>query len=583
MPELNAALVVESEMLPFWQYRALERLLEDGHVRVRLVLLLTRDQRLRRSWRARGWEFCARLVGGRVAERSMLELLRGVPVMQPNDLQHAALDELDFVLKLTPHTQALPEALAQARFGVWSLSFSGEGVPGVPPGALETYHACETSMVALVSSQAPAGGRDVLRWARQRTRPGCFRNSRELLLRASELPRLAVLDLVHGTTASRCPEEPARLEPPRRFPLSRILARSAFRFLRRGIELTLFDEHWSILIFRNQGFPSKDFFRRDNAVAELRFPSWVGYGADPFIVEAGNRLYLLFEYYDAGTGRIDAAVLDENLRLVDYAEDLAPSRAHQSYPFVMKTSQGWLLMPEAGASGAVPYYLLEDLVGPVRQSGTLIEDFAGVDNTICFHAGKYWMFNSRAVQGLDHETELMLWWADDPRGPWTAHPANPIQIDIAGSRPAGPLFTDAQGVLYRPAQNGSAGYGGGLVLKRVAALDERRFEEQTVLQVAPRDVAPEAIGVHHFCASERYVAVDYRLRRLKSRLLARLVGKAKGEDARTLVEVRNTRSGGPGEPLRPATTAPVLAAARHSEVERVLALGGTRLRLPNAQ
>lgn len=545
---LKAVIVTESEFLEPWQYRAVERLLEDGCVRLQAVLLVKNGAKLGRSGRLVGLSHYAGLAGKWRRKRRLSKLADGASVLRLEDLAEGggrswrtALQELDFVLMLDPCASDPPAGLPPARFGIWSFRFSNTGDQRLPPGALEVYYGCETTTVVL---ERRAGDNcKVLRSARQRTRHGCFKNSQELLMRASQLPRLAVLDLINSKVVPRNEAIPAPLAAPATFPWSRVLARSAWRYLRRAIEFVWFDEHWSILIFHNRGVIDKNFFQRENAIAELRFPSWVGYGADPFIVEADNKLYLLFEYYCARekVGRIDVAVLDADMSLLDYVQDLVPSRTHQSYPFLMQTPRGWLLVPEARASGALSYYLLDSPAGPVRESGQLLDSFAGVDNTICFHAGRYWMFNSHAV-GNDQETELLLWTAEDPQGPWVAHPANPVQIDIMGSRPAGPVFTDERGNVFRPAQDGSTGYGGGLVLKRVLALDEHRFDERTALRVTAHDVAPKTIGVHHICATNRYVVIDSRMRRLKSRLLACLAGRARGEHTQPLVRVRDDHS-----------------------------------------
>ena len=71
----------------------------------------------------------------------------------------------------------------------------------------------------------------------------------------------------------------------------------------------------------------------------------------------------------------------------------------------------------------------------------------------------------------DSDTELWAWHAPDPFGAWTAHVANPLKIDVTSSRPAGTPFV-RDGVLYRPAQDGSHGYGAALSINQVVRLDE---------------------------------------------------------------------------------------------------------------
>ena len=78
---------------------------------------------------------------------------------------------------------------------------------------------------------------------------------------------------------------------------------------------------------------------------------------------------------------------------------------------------------------------------------------------------------------------LHLWSALDFRGPWTAHPKNPVLIDIASARPAGRLI-EQDGSLFRPVQDCRRGYGAALGLARVVRLDDDGFEQtvDTVLR-----------------------------------------------------------------------------------------------------
>src|SRR5213596_456309 len=56
-----------------------------------------------------------------------------------------------------------------------------------------------------------------------------------------------------------------------------------------------------------------------------------------------------------------------------------------------------------------------------------------------------------------------------PLGPWRPHPGNPVKVDVRSSRPAGGPFLFG-GNLYRPAQDCSRTYGGGITINRVTHL-----------------------------------------------------------------------------------------------------------------
>jgi hypothetical protein len=72
-----------------------------------------------------------------------------------------------------------------------------------------------------------------------------------------------------------------------------------------------------------------------------------------------------------------------------------------------------------------------------------------------------------------------VWWADDLLGDWHPHASNPVKIDVRSARPAGTPFVH-DGVLYRPAQDCSRSYGGGVAICRVDALTPTEFREEVV-------------------------------------------------------------------------------------------------------
>ena len=75
-----------------------------------------------------------------------------------------------------------------------------------------------------------------------------------------------------------------------------------------------------------------------------------------------------------------------------------------------------------------------------------------------------------------------MWWADDLLGEWHPHAANPVKIDPRSARPAGTPFVHA-GSLYRPAQDCSRSYGGGVAICRVDVLTPTEFREEVVREI----------------------------------------------------------------------------------------------------
>ena len=101
------------------------------------------------------------------------------------------------------------------------------------------------------------------------------------------------------------------------------------------------------------------------------------------------------------------------------------------------------------------------------------------------------MFVTIQHHGNSTDDELHLFYSSDPFGEWTAHPLNPIELDVRSARPAGSLFRE-RGRLFRPAQDCSARYGSAISIKEIRCMTTDNYEETEVARILP----DWAIGAH---------------------------------------------------------------------------------------
>jgi hypothetical protein len=139
-----------------------------------------------------------------------------------------------------------------------------------------------------------------------------------------------------------------------------------------------------------------------------------------------------------------------------------------------------------------------------RVARPILEDFPAVDPTILSHEGLWWLWCTHAED--EPESKLFLWYAFDLFGPWKPHPGNPVKVDVRSSRPAGrPFFFD--GTLYRPAQDCSRTYGGGITINRVRQLSPTEFCEEPVVSLEPWDGRYRA-GIHTLAGDGSLTVLD---------------------------------------------------------------------------
>lgn len=231
--------------------------------------------------------------------------------------------------------------------------------------------------------------------------------------------------------------------------------------------------------------------------------------ADPFLVEHGGAVHLFCEEVPRGArlGRISHVELG---RPGAVPTPVMRAPHHLSYPFLLEDQGQLLMVPETASAGRVELWRATRFPDEWTLDHVLMEDVALADATLLRHEGRWWLFGTVAAPGASLLDELYLFLADELRGPWTPHPANPVVSDVRCARPAGPLLRQG-GMLVRPAQDGGRRYGGALVLREITTLTPERYAERALDRLGPEEV-PGARGVHHYCRAAGYEAIDLRIR-----------------------------------------------------------------------
>ncbi len=225
----------------------------------------------------------------------------------------------------------------------------------------------------------------------------------------------------------------------------------------------------------------------------IKIPAGTVYHADPF-AHPNRPDEIWCERYDYATRH---GVL-ERMRLTgDRLESLCDLEApvHRSYPFMTDLGHTPIAVPEASAGGQTTLYRLESdgaLGDPVA-----VLPVPGIDPVLFWWSNRYWLALTRA--DLDNRSNLCLWHAATPAGPWTPHIGNPVKVDVCSSRGGGTPFVH-DGVLYRPAQDCSRTYGGRVVVNRVLELTPTRFREEIAAVVSPAPDWPAPHGLHTLSA-----------------------------------------------------------------------------------
>ncbi len=238
----------------------------------------------------------------------------------------------------------------------------------------------------------------------------------------------------------------------------------------------------------------------------LPAPSRNTFIADPFIVERDGVRALFVEAFEYGHGRgvIDALVLDAADNVVRRARAI-DQPTHLSYPYPVEIDGDLYIVPENSEGNEVALYRCTRFPDRWERETALFPAFDGVDTTIFRHDERWWAFCTRYSHGST--LALYAFHAGSPRGPWSAHALNPIVVDVASARPAGQPFV-VDGALYRPAQDCSESYGGGLVIARIDELTPTSYCEEIVQRHAARHLGRWSDGIHTVSFAGGRIVVD---------------------------------------------------------------------------
>jgi hypothetical protein len=243
--------------------------------------------------------------------------------------------------------------------------------------------------------------------------------------------------------------------------------------------------------------------------------------ADPFLFEHEGRHHLFCEDVGGdGRGVICHSELRADGARAERPECVLARPYHLSYPFVFAHDGEMFMIPETSAVKRVELYRATDFPRTWEREAILLDGIDAADATLMVHDGRLWLFAAVAADGASSLDELHLFSAGELRGPWQAHPRNPIVSDVRRARPAGAIQRwDTR--LVRPGQDGSRRYGGAVAFCEIDVINESEYAEHEIARLEPADIGG-ARATHTYNSDRAYEAIDLRRREPRlARLLRR--------------------------------------------------------------
>ena len=239
-------------------------------------------------------------------------------------------------------------------------------------------------------------------------------------------------------------------------------------------------------------------------------PWFVRYQADPFLLEDDGRLFLYYEelLFGSRRGRLRGTELTTKRDHPGRGKRMVTLQSHASYPYVFKYLDAFYCIPETTDLHEVALFRSETPGGPWKKQCTILAGIEALDSTVTLFKNRWWLFCTLAgAHAQSQWTDLHIWHAPQPWGPWEPHQLQPVKVDIHSSRPAGrPFIVD--GTLYRPAQDCSPRYGARIAINRILTLTPSEFAEEVWSYVEPDPLGPCSKGLHTLTWAGGLAAVD---------------------------------------------------------------------------
>jgi hypothetical protein len=543
---LRIGIMLDSYVSSAWVAKTIEDIQASGFAQVSLVVLNTPPpppsekpslrKRLRNHWkltlyhRYEQWDYKRnRTDPDAKANVDLSSLLRDVPSITVHPIRKGFTDRIpeDELASINSHKPDVlfrfgfriirGGILSAARYGVWSFHHDDNlEYRGGPPLFWEIYEQNPVSGTILqILTDSLDGGHVIYRGHSSTDQSSLYRSRNPIYWKTGEYALRRLRDLNDRgmeyieslpTYREDAPYSRGIYRTPDALQMGKFLGRFFFRSALAKLSNRLSgpkQPQWFLAIRRRT--PAHNF--DDSSRYRLIIPPKDRFYADPFLFEKDGKTFLFFEdlRYSEGRALISCCELNADGTLGPILEVLRRPY-HLSYPFLFEEGGEIYMVPETKGNRTVELYRAASFPNEWTLDSVLLNDIYAVDATFHKQDGKYWMFVGTSNGRYSNCDELGIYFSDALKGPWTAHPANPVVSDVRRARPAGAFFRD-QGRLIRPSQDCAKAYGYAIVFSEIVTLNETEYEERPFARLEP-DWVKGNLGTHTYTRTEQFEVID---------------------------------------------------------------------------
>jgi len=499
--KLRFAIMCNGSHFPKWQADVIKKLLSHKNIQCRLLIInqdhsiLDRLKRLKPNnflWFIYSLYLTLISKANRSVDlTSLLAKVSHLPVhpitkgkysqyFNSSDITKIKSYKLDFILRFG-FGIIKGDILSSAKYGVWSFHHADEEkYRGGPPCFWEIYQnsLVTGSILQRLTPKLDAG--IVLKKGYLKTNHSYIKNRDQMFFVSSDWPTQVCLDIFshqanylnHPPSTTKAPiySYPTNLQ------LIRFLVLSVFKQLSSLIKALFWADHWNIGVIPQ---PIHTYISNPNPKLINWYPHLpkTRFLADPFALvdsQPNSKLHLFYEDFQFTKNKGCISYLAYQNHQFSKPKTILKQSFHLSYPYVFKHKHHFYMLPETFQTNQIILYKSTNFPLKWKPHQVLVNNFAGLDNTLLYHNKTWWLFSSN--KHSHQNSQLYLFYSPSLSQPFTPHPQNPIKTNVSSARSAGTPFKH-KAKLYRPSMNCSVKYGGGITINQILTLTKTDYQE----------------------------------------------------------------------------------------------------------
>lgn len=428
-------------------------------------------------------------------------------IFNDGDIEIISSYHLDFLLRFGFNI-IRGDILKTAHYGIWSFHHDDERIiRGGPPGFWEFIKKMPSNGVILQRLTDELDKGYIIKRVQFNTLTHSYKaHLDQIYYGASVLPLLACKDLVNNSELKEeCSKSKAPiLHPPRNYLMLYYFWLSIWRRITYNVNELMRQEDWNVGYCMTS--PQKFIDCKDKESLNIQWfkkKQKYEYFADPFIIKTDKDTYIFFEWYSYKNGKGDIAVTLQSERFQTYHR-ITDFHEHRSYPYIFEYEGIIYCLPEAYQTGKLTLYRFNEEKLTLEEDSTLIEGQNIVDATLFYDNKKWYLFT--VPQEYSH-THLMIYHADNLRGPYKEAGNNPVKIDCHSARPAGKILR-YNNINIRPSQNCTKHYGQSIILNEIIELSVNKYSEKETKTISPIMGSEYNQGMHTINGNEEICVFD---------------------------------------------------------------------------